>query len=219
MDSDKLRVMVATSSYWLVGDTATKGLRIQDVLKDGSTDYLTMFDVQVYRHPIRECITNLSDLTLPKNKIEIVVVSLDQHEAPTKRWNNFTAKAAFETFAVVGNYCIQGKLQLSTAPSDSMQALTQYVESFFAITQATLSCPGMKQIHVPLLIANKKYVSCFHVGEFTDAKNSELERQSSTQPKETDVEENSMAQLLEELDGMRNEVDVSDPLSFDSAAR
>ena len=211
--------MVATSSYWLVGDMPTKGLRIKDVLKDGSTDYLKMSDVEIYRHPIRECITNLSDLTLPKNKIEIVVVSLDQHEAPTKRWNNFTAKAVFEAFAVVGNYYIQGKLQLSTAPSDSMQALTQYVESFFAITQATLSCAGMKQIHVPLLIANKKYVSCFHVGEFTDAENSELERQSSTQPKQTDVEENSMAQLLEELDGMRNEVDVSDPLSFDSAAR
>ena len=105
MNSDKLRVMVATSSYWFVGDMPTKGFRIKDVLKDGSTDYLMMSDVEIYRHPIRECITNLSDLTLPKNKIEIVVMSLDQHEAPTKRWNNFTAKSVFEAFAVVGNYC------------------------------------------------------------------------------------------------------------------
>ena len=163
MGSQQLRVMVATSSYWLVGNMPSTGVRIQDVLKDGGTDFVMLSDVQVHQHVERKCLTTLSDVVVPKCKIGIMVVPSDQHEAPVKRWNNFTAKAAVKVFTIVSEYCIQGELQLPTPSDDSLYTLTDKLGRFFAISRASISGPGAKQLNVPLLFANKEFVNCFHL--------------------------------------------------------
>ena len=159
-------ITTAISGHWLVGHLLVEGTRIQDVLNDAGTDFLRLFDVEVYAPAKREYVTKLPDVIVPKCKLEFVVLPTNEHEAPEKRWNNRAARAVFKTFVTVEHCYISGHLHLPSKPADLQYTLLHQLGRFFAITEATLSFSGHggAQLGVPLLFVNRDFVSCFHVG-------------------------------------------------------
>jgi len=218
MGSKEARVMVAVSGHWLVGSMPSTGTRIQDVLKDGATDFVNLTDVQVCRYAEREsCLATLSEVLIPKCMIEIVVVFAGRHEAPTKRWNNLAARATANVFAIVSKYCIQGELHVPTSSHDSLSILTHQLGKFFAITRASMSGPGIKPLSVPLLLANKDFVNCFHVGEPANVGTTPVEAATeSPQPEAGGFPAGSLVQLAEGLHGLLGEADSGTDLQVNS---
>jgi len=212
--------MVGVSGHWLVGAMLSTGTRIQDVLKDGATDFVHLVDVQVCPYAEREsCLATLSEVVVPKCKIEIVVVFADRHEAPTKRRNNLVVRETTNVFAIVSKYYIQGELHLPTSPHDSLSTLNHHLGRFFPITRASMSGPGEKQLSVPFLLANKDFVNCFHVAECANVKSASLETATvSPRPEASDLREESLEQLVESLNGLLREADSQTDSKVDSPA-
>jgi hypothetical protein len=157
--------------------------RIQETLNDPRTDFLTFTDVEVHPLSIRECVARLPDVIVPKCQLEFVIVPTTQHEAPEKRWNNRAVKAAFQAFAIVNGYRVSGELHLPDKPDDIHFVFTHQLGQFFALTRASLSLGprGESQLSAPLLLANKSFVSCLHVGQPAHRRRPEVVQQSPGQ--------------------------------------
>ena len=120
-------------------------------------------------------------------------------------------------FAIVGTYCIRGELHLPTSRADSLSILTQQLSKFFPITRASLSGPGVKPLSVPVLFANKDFVSCFHIGESANGEDASVETATaSPQPEESDSREESLAKLVKSFHGLLGEADSGTDSKVDS---
>ena len=168
MLAERLRIMVATSSYWLVGNYDLMGLRTQDALNDDRTDFVRLTDVHLFGQPDEECLAKLADILLPKQQIEFVVLLASHHEAPEKRWNNFVPKHTASTWMLLGEFFIQGHMQLSDVTPHATEMLFKELSDFFAIIGATVRRPGSACCEAPVLLANKKLVRGFHVEQEDD---------------------------------------------------
>ncbi len=173
MSNNSKRITIAISGHWIFGYLPLSGSRIQETLNDSRTDFLTLIDVEV--HPLSNgaSITRLPEVTIPKAKVQIVAVPTNEHEAPEKRWNNRTAKEAFQTFAIASDYRVSGELHLPSKPSGPPFILVEQLGKFFALTDASFSL-GKKQLKAPLILINKDFVSCFHVGESAQAERADV---------------------------------------------
>lgn len=182
MSNESKRITVAISGHWLVGDLSLAGIRIQEAINDSRTDFLKLFDVEVHPLANRDCTIHLSEVAIPKTNIQIVAVPTSEHEAPEKRWNNLASKEAFRAFAIANEFRILGDLHLPGKPKGLEVLLTQQLRQFFALTDAVYSL-GEDHLSVPLLLVNKDFVSCFHVGEPAQAEMADVaERAGSARP-------------------------------------
>jgi hypothetical protein len=174
------QITAAIYGHWLIGNLPLKDFRIQEVLNDPRTDFLTLSDVEIHSIAKRECITHVPGAMIPKNQLEFVIVPSERHEAPEKRWNNHAVKAAYQALAIVRGYRISGVLHLPRKPDVIHLVFTHQLSQFFAVTRASVSCDpgGGSQITAPLLLANKSFVSCFHVGEAVHSEYSAVEQQA-----------------------------------------
>jgi hypothetical protein len=116
---------------------------------------------------------------VPKDRIELVILPEDQHEAPIKRWNNFTSRSTANISALVGGYYVEGELQLPQSAKDAVHALIQQLGTFFPITRASIIGPDAQRIGAPVLFVNKGYLSCFHADSATTAESPAAELESS----------------------------------------
>lgn len=158
------RITVGVSKHLFVGSLPLAGWRIQERLNDSRSDAVTLTDVEVCSSMNRECAARLPEVVVPKSQIEYVLAAPIQHEAPEKRWNNHTRKKVFSGFAVLGDCSISGELHLTTDPTDAWYTLAKQLPRFFAMTEATVRGIAGKRLRVPLVIANKDFVTGFHAG-------------------------------------------------------
>ena len=209
MDSQKPRVIAAVSQHWLVGDVPSKGVRIQDILKDGATEFIRLENVQVcpYAQP-ESCLMNLPEAVVPKSKIEFVVIPETRHEAPEKRRDNYTVRATTGVVVVLGRYFIQGELHLPNLTSDSVYTLTRLVGRFFPITRASASGEGGEHLNAPVVFANKDFVDGFYLGNPSHVESESAEARLSSQPEEIDTQEDHLLKLIENVKGVLAEGDA-----------
>ena len=220
MLTKRTRIVAAVLDHWLIGSLHLQDTRIQEELNDSSTDFLELHEVEVDSHAKRESVANLARVTVPKKKLEFIVAPSGTHEAPEKCWNNWTAKAAFHAFAVVSEYRVWGNLHLPTTTHDPRHSLMLQAGKFFALTQASLSYGGrgVQQLSVPLLLANKDFVSCFEVGDPVDLERSGTGRQTTLEPQGDVQEGDRLVHLLENVPGLLGESQTHHELSMDSPA-
>jgi len=168
---DETKVMVAVAEHWLVGSIPCYGNRIQDILKDESTNLLRLSDVQICQDAdLTRPLISLPHVIVPKQNIELMVLPEGKHEAPVKRWNNLAVRATTNVFAIMSRYCVRGELQLPESPSDTARVLTHQLGTFFPITQASIVGAGIK-LTAPVLFANKRLVHCLYVGDAANVDN------------------------------------------------
>ncbi len=165
MSTQQHPAVVATSSHWLVGNILCHGMRIQDVLMDPNTDAARLTDVKICGYAGVECLKTAPHAVVPKKKIELLLIPSSQHEAPMRRLYKYTQKRSYRAFVVVGEYCVEGAISLPSPPKDPVHTLAHQIDRFFPVTQASISTIGGEPFDSPILLANKEYVTCFHVGE------------------------------------------------------
>ncbi len=207
MSTKSTRIMAAVSDHWLLGSLPLQDSRIREELNDSSTDFVQLHDVEVHAYAKLECVAKLSTMVVPKCKLEFIVAPSGTHEAPEKCWNNWTAKDAFKAFTIVSKYRIQGTLHVPTLALDPQRALMHQDGKFFALTQVSLGYGGrgVQQLSVPLLLANKDFVTCFEVSDHANLECPDAGRHTTPESKVGTVDEESLAVLLENVDGLLTE--------------
>jgi hypothetical protein len=180
MSTEVTRVIVVVSQHWIVGSIPSNGQRIQDILRDANSNFARLIDVQIYADANHTtCIAALPQMVVPKDRIQLVILPEVQHEAPVKRWNNFSARTAANFSAIVGGFYVEGELQLPPSTIDVVHAFTQQLGTFFPITRASIIAPDKKRLSVPVLFANKRFLNCFSAEDAAKAENAAAELESS----------------------------------------
>jgi hypothetical protein len=159
-----MRLIVGVSDHWLLGNLPLDDSRILDRLNDSRSDFVHLSEVEVHDHQNRQCVANLPHVAVPKCKIQFAGNPSQEHEAPETRLNRFASKDTFEATTILGRYCVSGELHLPEFCGDDVHTLTHQLARFFPMTGASLIGAKAERISFPLLIANKEFVSCFHVG-------------------------------------------------------
>lgn len=159
-------VIIVISDYWLVGNVPSTDRRIQDVLRDEGSDYVSLHDVQVHSTARQHAaVATLSQTLTPKSRIELVILPESKHEAPTKRMNNLSPRECSHVFVTVGTYRVEGKLHLPSLSNNPTYTLSNQIGRFFAVTEAMLKPAGPKPLKVPVLFVNRDHLGCFSLGE------------------------------------------------------
>ena len=163
-------VMMLTHQHRLNCILSTGETRLQDILNVRTTEYLPIFDVQVF-HSIDAdvCVANLPDALISKSSICLVIIPTEKHEAPEQRMINRINKNLYDTFLSVLSFEVQGTIH-SIDPPHSPQLINNIVNdlnNFFPITNATISQvnSSAKPLKVPVVIVNKTYVGIFSICE------------------------------------------------------
>lgn len=154
--------IVVFEDHWIVGMVPSTGLRLLDILKDKTTDYLRMKDAQLFREEDRDhSIASVPEVVISKDRIGLVVLPSREHETPTKRRNSRVEKRASQAVFVVSRYSVQGEFHMSGLRDDSLYMMVSEMGDFFPVTNATIACPSGNSVAAPVVIANKAMVNCF----------------------------------------------------------
>ncbi len=171
-----IQVIAAVSDHWVLGMLPLTSSRIQETLNDSRTEFVQLDNVEVHTRTQTGCISKLNQVIIPKRKLAYIITASCRPETPESRWNHHTEKAAFDAFAIVGGCCISGNLHFSTEPRDPRHALLNQLGNFFALTEPCLCIggPDSRKFRLPLVLANKEFVTCFSVGKTIHPKDEQL---------------------------------------------
>jgi hypothetical protein len=158
-------ITIGAGGHLLHGTLPLVGDRIQERLNDEITGTLQLSDVDVRSQLQRRPVAHLAWAVVPKARIEYVMVDSGRHEAPIKRWNNHTRKAQHSAVAVLERCSIEGDVHLPGGLMDTHYTYTRELPAFFALTNARVRVLGADPIEVPLVFANREFVSCLQIGE------------------------------------------------------
>ena len=170
MVAEGTSVMMLTHQHRLDCILPTGGQRLQEILNVKTTEFLRIFDVQVF-HGIDAdvCVSKLSDVSINKASICLVIIPTEKHEAPEQRMLKRFNKNLYETFLSVLSFEVQGTIHLINSPHSPQ--LTNYLvndlNNFFPITNATISQvnSSAKPLKAPVVIVNKACVGIFSLCE------------------------------------------------------
>ncbi len=163
-------VMMITHQHRLNCILQTGGQRIQEILNERTTEYLRIFDVQVF-HSIDAdvCVANLPDVVISKSSICLVIIPTEKYEAPEQRMFKRIQKKLYDTFLSVLSFEVQGTIHLIDPPHSPQltNILVHDLKNFFPITNATISQvnSSANPLKVPVVIINKTYVGIFSICE------------------------------------------------------
>lgn len=158
-------ITIGAGAHVLHGNLPLVGGRIQERLNDERSGTLRLSEVDVRSQLQQRSVAHLASALVPKSCIEYVLVNSVRHEAPIKRWNNHTRKAQHSAVAVLERCCIEGDVHLPGGLLDMHYTYTRELPAFFALTNARVRILGGEPIEVPLVFANREYVSCLQIGE------------------------------------------------------
>jgi hypothetical protein len=158
-------ITIGAGAHVLHGNLSLAGGRIQERLNDERFGTLQLSEVDVRSHLQQRPVAHLASALVPKSRIEYVLVESGRHEAPIKRWNNRTRKAQHSAVAVLERCCIEGEVHLPGGLLDTHYTYARELPNFFALTSARVRILGGEAIEVPLVFANRDYVSCLQIGE------------------------------------------------------
>ncbi|MFC2054208.1 hypothetical protein ACFLV7_07920 [Chloroflexota bacterium] len=170
MVAEGTSVMMFTHQHRLNCILPTGGQRLREILNERTTEFLRIFDVQVF-HGINAdvCDSNLSDVVINKASICLVIIPTEKHEAPEQRMIKRFTKNLYAIFLSVISFEVKGTIHLINSPHS--QQLTNYLvhdlNNFFPITNATISQvnSSAKPLIAPVVLVNKACVGIFSLCE------------------------------------------------------
>lgn len=171
MISRSVKVIAVLADHWLVGNLANTGVRVLDLLDDSLDSYLTLDDVMVVpkTEPDRP-VASLSDAALPKHELSMLIIPTRTHEVSgIDRLHKSVRKNPSKAFALIGDYAVEGTVQLMNPHDTSTMAFSRELGEFFPIVDATIGGIGMRRLVVPVILVNKSRVTCFHSGDQPEA--------------------------------------------------
>jgi hypothetical protein len=172
MAIQKLPAIFITPEHLLIGQAATRGLRLLEMLTDPNSEYVQLDDVHVARRESKaNRLTTLKSATLRKQHLLLAVLGGGKHESPETRRFAYVDKRNYPAFLIVSGYEIEGRLQLKGIP-DPASAMSQELKSFIPITRATISHGAGSHagghgepLTAAVVLCNRDHISALHIGE------------------------------------------------------
>ena len=162
----EIPVTLVTDHYSYLGQLDTGGRRLQDILNDALTDYLSLRDVKVATTVDgRTIVQELPTATIVKNNVLLGLLRQETHEAPIKRQNYRVRRDFCEAAIVINEIRIHGAIHLPRSSSHAAAILARDLKSFFAVTDATIAHgPGDESsTTAEVVLVNQHALSLFHV--------------------------------------------------------
>ncbi len=167
MISGAASVVLITREHLIAATVTTAGKRVLDVLNDSLTDYLQVFDVQVFRDmEMQQPIATFPSVWVQKSALSMIILPEERHEAPERRLYNFVQKTPRHVFVIVPGYEVEGSLHLARS-ARAETTLTHDLGDFFPITQAKVVQVGslLEATEVPVVIIHKPMMLLFSLDE------------------------------------------------------
>lgn len=162
----EIPVALVTDNYTYLGQLDSGGKRLQDILNDALTDYLTLRKVQVATtvdgHRI---VQELPSAIVVKQNVLLGLLRQESHEAPIKRQNYRIRRDFCEANIVIKEVRIHGSIHLLRASSQAAAILSRDLKNFFAVTDATISHGPTDErvLNTEVVMVNKNALSLFYV--------------------------------------------------------
>lgn len=156
------QIILSVSGHWLVGRVASRGMRLQDILRDKDQSLISVHDVQVCSPMTDEGRqVTISHTVINRREIEFAIVPHVHHEAPLKRRDNYRANETVDCLFSLHRYWIEGNVHVPTAHCNSALTFLHQLGNFFPVTDVRLKAVNVGQMRAPVLFANKRYVGAF----------------------------------------------------------
>lgn len=162
-------VELITHEHRFTASVHAHGHRLLDVLNDRTTDYLEINDVKVYRYTApQEEVTTIPHAVVRKDDLHLVIITGEEHEAPTHRLFGFVQKIPYDVFITVPGYEVQGIIHVQYQHKMSpIAALARETSQFFPVTRATAAqaSTGSDVLSTSVIMVNKRSLCLFAMSE------------------------------------------------------
>jgi len=111
-------VVLITSHHRYEGNLPSRGLRVADVLNDGSTDVVTLRDATAVGSGTRVQEVRFDEVVLKKSSV-LIVFPQGEYEAPRQRRNKYIEQDRYGAMVTLPGYVFSGVVQLPTKPVPS----------------------------------------------------------------------------------------------------
>lgn len=166
--ASELSTLLVTPEHLIRAEVQTGGRRLLEMINDGSTDFLRVGVVKLYRRACGTFVAEAPSAVIRKSNVALALPEIERHEAPQKRYDNFVTKRSSEAFLIALGYEVYGKLYLRGS-GDPISAFSHELLGFFPVADADVCCrgtPGTDRSS-PVVIVNSAFVSLLRIGEFT----------------------------------------------------
>lgn len=153
-------VEVITRQHCYTGSLVTRGYRVAEVLSDPNTDILEMRQTVVGAVGVRSTDIRCRQMFLKKDGILLVIPKGD-HEAPTRRLNNYVEKDRYGAIIVLPGYILWGLLHLPPhAVPSTLLAENSTLPSFIGVTDVTVhsSIGGSAVLRCKVAILGRQFI-------------------------------------------------------------
>jgi len=160
-------VALVTEHFTYLGNLATGGRRLQDILNDSLTDYLSLSKAQISTTlDGNNVVQELPHATIIKESLLLGLLRQDRHEAPIRRHNYRVQRDFCEASIVLKTLRVHGAIHLPKASTQASAILSRDLKGFFAVTDATIVNGNNEQqgVMTSVVLVNKKMLSLFYVG-------------------------------------------------------
>lgn len=161
------RVAVFAGSHWIVGSLQTDGRRLNEVANDRASEFFSIVDARVHHGPdLRQPMTTLPRMVVPKSAVTLIASLSDRHEAPEKRRTYLQKKLVFPVFVTVNGSDVTGHLHLGSRvdPVALLVRMAAEGATFFAVSDAEvtqLPVLGGGDLAPVVLIARTAVTGCY----------------------------------------------------------
>jgi hypothetical protein len=161
---DEMAVVLYVGRHRLEARILTAGYRLLDILNDRLNEFLELYDVQVTADGA-EIGNALPHAVVAKARITLAAILEDSHEAEERRRFSTVEKDQHPARAIVSDFEIEGNMHLEGSPDPAL-ALSGELDTFFAITQASLFHPpsGLRE-DAQVVMPNKSELAFLHIAQ------------------------------------------------------
>jgi hypothetical protein len=121
------------------GAISTEGRRLLDVLNDPSHKYIRVQGLQVSGCNSFTGVMARPEAWLQKSKLDLVILTDNEHETPEKRWDNYSPRKRSRVSALAAGFEIEAYLHRASSIGDIQSTLESSPGSFLPLTAASIS--------------------------------------------------------------------------------
>lgn len=163
-------VVFLVGDHWISGLVSHEGRRLQEILNDKTSEYLTIHEVRLYLSmEMTEPVAQLPRATVPKANVIVAMLADDTHENPRRRAASFVRKDTYLVYLTIPRMEIKGHVHLTqrSDPGTFLVRLAKEGTSFFPVTQSTVSAVGplAEPTEAAVTLVNRAHVDLIYLSE------------------------------------------------------
>jgi hypothetical protein len=150
-------ILVTRDGHWMKGVVSTDGNRILDVLNDPSRKYIKVQGLQISGCNSFTGVLARPEAWIQKSKLDLVVLTSDEHETPEKRWDNYAPKKRTRVTALAAGFEIEAYMHRASSTGDIQSTMESSTGCFLPLTAASISPldPGTHPFAAGVVLVNK----------------------------------------------------------------